>query len=122
MDTITAQRYPFEVVPVPEEDGGGWMVTFPDLPGCIGAGDTREEAVAMGQDAALSWLSTAEEAGEPIPEPGAGSGHIALRVPKSLHARLKARAQREGVSLNTLLVSIISEGMGAPRKGNRRVA
>ena len=38
-------------------------------------------------------------------------GAIALRLPKNLHVRLLENAEREGVSLNALLVSIVSEGV-----------
>ena len=34
------------------------------------------------------------------------------RVPKSLHGKLAARARQEGVSLNTLVLSFIAEGLG----------
>lgn len=35
-----------------------------------------------------------------------------VRVPKALHARLKARAKQEGVSMNLLVTTFIAEGMG----------
>jgi len=34
------------------------------------------------------------------------------RVPKSLHTALAARAKMEGVSLNTLVLTFMAEGMG----------
>ncbi|MBS1222642.1 MAG: hypothetical protein H6R23_2262, partial [Proteobacteria bacterium] len=34
------------------------------------------------------------------------------RLPKSLHAKLAARARQEGVSLNTLVLAFIAEGLG----------
>jgi antitoxin HicB len=40
------------------------------------------------------------------------SGKFVQRIPKSLHARLQARAKQEGVSMNTLVVSFIAEGLG----------
>ncbi len=45
-----------------------------------------------------------------------------MRVPKSLHRRLAERAKAEGVSLNTLAVSLLSEGIGARqhRKSDER--
>jgi hypothetical protein len=46
------------------------------------------------------------------------------RVPRSLHARLIARAKAEGVSLNTLVVSLVSQGIGksqVAKRVNRRV-
>jgi len=96
----------FEVRPLPVDDGGGWLVTFPDLPGCIADGETVEQAVAEAADAERSWLETRNELG--LPEP---SGRFVIRLPKSLHARLTARAKQEGVSMNTLAVSYLSEGI-----------
>ena len=40
------------------------------------------------------------------------SGQFRLRAPRSLHAWLAARAELEGVSLNTLCVQILSEASG----------
>lgn len=40
------------------------------------------------------------------------SGQFRLRVPRSLHARLAHRADAEGVSLNTLAVTLLAAGMG----------
>jgi antitoxin HicB len=34
------------------------------------------------------------------------------RVPKSIHAQLAVRAKAEGVSLNTLVLTFIAEGLG----------
>jgi antitoxin HicB len=52
--------------------------------------------------------------GFPVPEPGSGghSGKFIQRVPKSLHARLTARARQEGVSMNTLVTTILAESLG----------
>lgn len=111
---IDHTRYPVEVRPLSPEDGG-WLAVFPDLPGCMGDGETPQEAIADGYEAAKAWLAVASECGDPIPEPGSGgeSGRFVARLPKSLHTRLAARATQEGVSMNTLVVSIISEGISA---------
>ena len=58
-----------------------------------------------------------KEAGRPIPppsvEPAEGcSGKWPLRAPKSLHRRLAERAKHEGVSLNTLAVTLLAQGSG----------
>jgi antitoxin HicB len=34
------------------------------------------------------------------------------RVPRSIHSQLVARAKTEGVSLNTLVLTYIAEGLG----------
>jgi len=41
-----------------------------------------------------------------------GTGKWQLRAPKSLHRQLAERAKREGVSLNTLAVTLLAEGLG----------
>jgi antitoxin HicB len=40
------------------------------------------------------------------------SGKFVARVPKSVHAKLVARAKAEGVSLNTLVLTFLAEGLG----------
>jgi antitoxin HicB len=106
-------EYPFEIRPLSPEDGGGYSISFPDLPGCWSDGATPEEAVENGRDALRSWLAVAEEFDGPIPRPASAvSGRFVQRVPRSLHAQLIARAKAEGVSLNTLVVSLVSQGIG----------
>lgn len=117
-------EYPFEIRPLSKEEGGGYSIYFPDLPGCWSDGSTPEEAIGNGRDALRSWLAVAEEFGDGIPKPfSAVSGRFVQRVPRSLHAQLIARAKAEGVSLNTLVVSLVSQGIGkrAARRADRRL-
>ncbi|MDA8418569.1 MAG: type II toxin-antitoxin system HicB family antitoxin [Desulfobacteraceae bacterium] len=105
--------YPFEVRQLSAEDGGGFFVTFPDLPGCMADGETIMEAISNAMDAEESWLATAREFGDPIPAIGQSySGKWVQRVPKSVHARVASLASREGVSINSLVASFIAEGLG----------
>ncbi len=53
---------------LPIEDGGGYLIEFPDLPGCISDGDTIDEA-ANGRDAISCWIETAKQYGDEIPQP-----------------------------------------------------
>lgn len=48
---------------VPDSDEGGFVVSYPDLPGCITCGDTMEAAIANAQDAKAEWLAAASEEG-----------------------------------------------------------
>ena len=106
-------EYPFEVRPLSKDEGGGYSISFPDLPGCWSDGDTPEEAIANGRDALRAWLSVAQEFGDQVAKPySVVSGRFVQRVPRSLHAQLIARAKEEGVSLNTLVVSLVSQGIG----------
>lgn len=96
-----------------DEDGGGYLAYFPDIPGCQADGKTPEEAIIQAEDALESWVKTAKEFGDAIPEPKYNfSGQWRTRVPKSLHADLVRRAKYEGVSLNMLVASILSDSMG----------
>lgn len=108
----TIPDYPCEIRPLSE--GGGFLITYPDLPGCMADGATVAEAVVNGRDAVESWILTAREFGDPVPEPASGGepGRFVQRLPKSLHAKLAARARQEGVSLNSLVLSFIAEGLG----------
>ncbi|MBK1630566.1 toxin-antitoxin system HicB family antitoxin [Thiohalocapsa halophila] len=106
-------KYPFEMRPLSEEEGGGWLIAFPDLPGCLSDGATPEEAIENGKDAVAAWLDAVQAAGRKVPQPGdAFSGRFVTRVPRSLHARLAARARLDGVSMNTLVASYLAEGLG----------
>ena len=46
---------------------GGYLVTVPDLPGCVTEGDTLAEAILMGQDAASGWVLGELEENPPPP-------------------------------------------------------
>lgn len=116
--------HPFEsythiLSPLQKKEGGGFLITFPDLPGCISDGDSIDEAIENGRDAFSSWISACVDAGEPIPAPQFQpeptekmSGKFVARVPKSIHATLAARAKSEGVSLNTIVVTLLAQGLG----------
>ena len=100
------KQYRFEIQLLSEEDGGGYLISFPDFSECISDGETVEEAIHNGLDALEETIAALESMNLPVPEPGSGgsySGKFVQRVPKSLHARLAARAKQEGVSMNTLV-------------------
>ena len=48
---------------VPDPDEGGFVVSYPDLPGCITCGDTMEAAIANARDAKAEWLAAVSEEG-----------------------------------------------------------
>lgn len=37
---------PYKMVVTPDVEGGGYVASFPDLPGCITYADTKEKAIA----------------------------------------------------------------------------
>ena len=112
-------EYPFKITHLSKSDGGGYLIEYPDLPGCMSDGETIEQAITNGQDAITCWIKAAKEAGRIIPEPGAlakQSGKWVQRVPKSIHLQLVEKAAAEGVSLNTLVISIIAEALGRDKR------
>ena len=50
-------------------EGGGFMVDFPQLTGCISDGETPQEAVDNAHDAVESWILTCWKHGDKVPEP-----------------------------------------------------
>lgn len=114
MSRIKISEYPFIMRHLSKEDGGGYLIEFPDLPGCTSDGETIEEAIENGKDAMKTWIVAARKMNRPIPKPGeleSQSGKWVQRVPKSIHLRLVNRAKEEGVSLNTLVITMISEAL-----------
>ena len=113
--------YPLTIRHLSEEEGGGYLAEAFDLNGCIADGETIEEAIHNLQDAINSWIRTAQELGRPVPSPSTDeefSGKWVVRTPKSLHHKLVDTAKREGVSLNTLAVSLLAEGIGSRSVGH----
>jgi antitoxin HicB len=62
-------EYPVFVEPLAPEDGGGFLATVPDLPGCMSDGETPEEAITNVQEAIEAWLEAARDLGHEIPKP-----------------------------------------------------
>ncbi len=54
---------------VHKDEGTSYGVSFPDVPGCISAGDTFEEAVANAGEALDGHFAAMRADGEPIPAP-----------------------------------------------------
>src|SRR5260370_909843 len=68
---MTARDSPAVITPLSEQDGGGYLATVPDLPGCASDGATREEAAHNIGDAITQWIDEARALGREIPEPKA---------------------------------------------------
>ena len=70
-------EYAVVVEPLSEADGGGFVATVPDLPGCMSDGETPEEALINVQDAIAAWIEAAHDIGHAVPRP---SRRLALAV------------------------------------------
>lgn len=101
IDYYLALPYRLELVPDPDE--GGYVASYPELPGCITSGESLQAAAENAEDAKKAWLEAALEDGIEIAEPASldnYSGQFKLRIPKSLHRSLAEHSKREGVSMN----------------------
>lgn len=108
-----ANAYPVRLFK--SEEDGGFIAEAIDLPGCSAFGETMDDACRELQNAIRAWIAAAEEVDNPVPAPSARdvaadySGRVALRCSKSLHAALSVQAEHEGVSLNSYIVSGLTE-------------
>ena len=105
------EDYTIRIEPLPHEEGGGFLVTVPDLPGCMADGETIDAAIAEAHDAFKAWATAEQEDRGELPPPKTYSGQFVQRIPKSLHRRLATRAAAEGVSLNQLAATYLAHGL-----------
>lgn len=112
---LDLDAYPFTVRKLTAEEGGGYLVEYPDVPLCQSDGETIEEAIANGRDALEGSLMCYLQDGKPLPKPSSGqaySGTFRVRMSKTMHAQIAARAKEEGVSLNLFVVEAAAEAAG----------
>uniref|UniRef100_A0A1A7GDJ3 HicB-like antitoxin of toxin-antitoxin system domain-containing protein n=1 Tax=biofilter metagenome TaxID=1070537 RepID=A0A1A7GDJ3_9ZZZZ len=82
------KEYPILVLPLSEEDGGGYLGLVPDLLGCMSDGETRAEAIANTEDAIKEWIEAQESRGLKVPEPGS-SARKKLKEHRDLQRKMK---------------------------------
>src|SRR5690349_2655255 len=107
-------KYSFNVFWSDEDDA--YIAVSPEFPSLSGLGDTPDEALAELEPVIDAVIQRYHEKGYPLPEPKVHneySGQLRVRFPKSIHAGLAAEAEREAVSLNTLIVTYVSKCLGA---------
>jgi len=66
---VTQAPHKVVIEPLSQEDGGGYLATVPERPGCTSDGKTRAEALINVEDAIATWLHCARKQGWAIPEP-----------------------------------------------------
>ncbi|HPC36669.1 MAG TPA: toxin-antitoxin system HicB family antitoxin [Candidatus Marinimicrobia bacterium] len=115
LDYYMSLNYPIEIIKIPEEEGGGYMATIPQLGRnvFVGDGETIEEAIKMLDFVKEEWFKTYLERGREIPLPEKPcdkeySGKFIVRVSPNLHRQLAEAAKKSNQSLNQYLVEILS--------------
>lgn len=110
---MTRFRYAVNLRWSREDDG--YIATIPELPGLSAFGENAGVATREVEQAAEAFVGAMSESGSPVPSPlgmPSFSGQFRVRIPVSMHETLVVRAAYEGVSLNTLIVSLLAEGLG----------
>ncbi|MDZ7799977.1 MAG: toxin-antitoxin system HicB family antitoxin [Trueperaceae bacterium] len=101
-----------------DADEREYVALCSEFPHISAFGETPDEALAELDVALEGALEVHHEEGWPIPEPIAPpepealpSGKFVTRLPKTLHAQLARTAKQEGVSLNTLVIALVAQGL-----------
>ncbi len=110
------KNYPMRIFTDESAEGVEWTAEYPDLPGCIGVGDTVEEALSEAEINKNLWIEAAEKMGAEVPEPSeiysnAYSGKFNIRIPKFVHKALVLKADEEDTSLNQLCLTYLAMGL-----------
>ncbi|MBN1931451.1 MAG: type II toxin-antitoxin system HicB family antitoxin [Desulfobacterales bacterium] len=109
-----ALPYKIEIIPIAEEEGGGYLARLPQFGtlGIVGDGDTKEEALADLAENQKDRFRQYIEEGLEIPEPDVEideySGKFVARIPKFLHRELTQAARKNGVSLNQYVCTLLA--------------
>lgn len=93
---------PYKMEIRPDSAEPGYIVRFPELPGCITCADTLERALENAQDAKRVWLEGSIEDGYPIPEPAAAhepDDRFEISVPTSMIYAIARASRRSGISV-----------------------
>lgn len=90
LNEYMAMSYRMEIVEDKEE--GGFVASYPDLPGCITCGETVASTIENALDAKRAWIEAALEEGIEIHEPDS----------------LEDYSKREGISMNQYCVYLLS--------------
>ena len=113
-------RYQFTVRPLSKDEGGGYLVEYPDFPGCMSDGETIEEAITNGREALRDCTEVLKESGRKIPQPSVEAAQWRQRLPRTLYSKLTRQAENEGVSINSLVAAIIAEAIGSKQASSQR--
>jgi len=58
----------YTVILEPDDEGRGYTVLVPALPGCVTQGRTRDEALSRASEAIAAYIESLQADGEPVPE------------------------------------------------------
>jgi len=69
--------YPYEIRPLTPDEGGGFLISYPDFSICISDGETVEEAIVNGRDALIATITALQLENLPVPAPHSRKNRMA---------------------------------------------
>ncbi|MGH9898703.1 MAG: type II toxin-antitoxin system HicB family antitoxin [Pyrinomonadaceae bacterium] len=61
--------YRYEIIIYWSHEDQVFVAEVPELPGCMAHGNNQQEALSNANEAIQLWIDTAQEFGDPIPQP-----------------------------------------------------
>ncbi|WP_352418693.1 toxin-antitoxin system HicB family antitoxin [Proteiniborus sp.] len=122
LDYYMNLNYKIEIVKEELEDG--YVISIPELKGCITTAGNIENGMKLIEDAKKEWIKAAIESGYEIPEPNSiekYSGQFKLRIPKSLHKDLAEKSRQEGISMNQYCLYLLSKNITSHEIGDEKL-
>lgn len=92
------------------DEDEGYIAVVSEFPGLSAFGETKDEALREASDATDGFIETYKEQGKKLPEIHKIYEYSEnIKIPRSLRTSLALAAKHEGVSLNSLIMSILSK-------------
>lgn len=111
---------PFRTITYFEPEDNSWIAYHPELgqASCYAIGDSEKEARELLKDETKEFIELLLSEGKEIPKPITSmdtedlpSGQFITRIPRTLHKKLKDRAEQEKVSLNHLVSVLLAQSL-----------
>ncbi|QUN12935.1 toxin-antitoxin system HicB family antitoxin [Clostridium sp. C1] len=108
--------YEIKMYTIETTNGTEYVAEIPELKGCIGSGDSYEEALNEVLENKKIYLETLKEMGQKIPLPkqkkSKYSGKLSLRISPRLHKKISEVSDEYGISINQLITETLAEAIG----------
>lgn len=97
VELAQARRYGMSIDWSQEDEA--FLVSFPDVPGVMTHGATREEAAERGEEVIVMWLTAMIDAGRPVPPPSPYSSSMTIERTPTFNAN-RIREIRRGFDVS----------------------
>lgn len=113
-------EYEIKLSIIETTEGYEYVAEIPELKGCVGSGNSYDEALEEVLENKNVYLDTLIELGRKIPIPkqkkNKFSGKLSLRLSSNLHQKVSLIADELDVSINQYIVEVLAESVGSNNK------